>query len=101
LINIPNDRGHDEGIGQVASTEHVVRLTDLIRRRLPDGLAAALGRDRAEELSRIAGASLGWTEARRQDELANFAHETATIYRTPKPLPPEKAPERVHSNDQL
>jgi glycerol-3-phosphate dehydrogenase len=101
LIDIPKDRGHDEGIGQVASTEHVVRLTDLIRRRLPDGLDATLGRDRAEELSRIAGASLGWTEARRQDELANFAHETATIYRTPKPLPPEKAPERVHSNDHV
>lgn len=59
----------------MTSTEHVVRL--------PDGLDAALGRDHAEELSRIAGASLGWTEARRQDELANFEQETATMYRTP------------------
>ena len=67
----------------MAATEHVVRLTDLIRRRLPDGLDTALGRDRAEHLSRIAAASLGWTEAQRQDELAHFERETASIYQAP------------------
>ncbi len=82
-IDAPHHLRRDEGIGQVAATEHVVRLTDLIRRRLPDGLDTALGRDRAEDLSRIAAASLGWTEARRQDELAHFERETASIYTTP------------------
>lgn len=82
-IDAPHHLRPDEGIGQVAATEHVVRLTDLIRRRLPDGLDTALGRDRAEDLSRIAAASLGWTEARRQDELAHFERETASIYQAP------------------
>lgn len=73
----------DQGIGQMAAAEHVVRLADLIRRRLPDGLDPDLGRDRAEELSRIAAASLGWSEARRQDELRHFEEDTARVYGGP------------------
>lgn len=77
----PDEQAMDEGIGQMAAGEHVVRLVDLVRRRLPDGLNPALGRDRAEELSRIAAASLGWSEARRRDELRHFEQDTATVYR--------------------
>lgn len=74
---------HDEGIGQMAAREHVVRLADLIRRRLPDGLDPDLGRSRAEELSHIAAASLNWSDARRQDELRHFADDTARVYPQP------------------
>lgn len=81
MIAAPDEHAKGEGIGQIAASEHVVRLVDLIRRRLPDGLNPDLGRDRAEELSRIAAASLGWSEARRQEELRHFEHDTATVYR--------------------
>ncbi|WP_294926390.1 FAD-dependent oxidoreductase [uncultured Paracoccus sp.] len=80
---IPAPQTHDEGIGQMAAREHVVRLADLIRRRLPDGLDPDLGRSRAEELSHIATASLNWTDARRQDELRHFVEDTARVYRQP------------------
>lgn len=73
-----------EGIGQMLAGEHVVRLSDLIRRRLPEGLITDLGRSRAEELSRIAAASLGWTEERRLQELRDFEDETAFVYACPK-----------------
>ena len=73
----------DDGIGQLLAREHVVRLADLIRRRLPDGLEPDLGRSRAEELSRIAAAGLGWSETRRQDELRHFAEDTARVYPRP------------------
>ncbi|MEG4642631.1 FAD-dependent oxidoreductase [Paracoccus sp. APAP_BH8] len=78
---IPAPETKDQGIGQMAAREHVVRLADLIRRRLPDGLEPDLGRGRAEALSRIAAASLGWSEARRQDELRHFEEDTARVYR--------------------
>ncbi|MFV0301557.1 MAG: FAD-dependent oxidoreductase, partial [Paracoccus sp. (in: a-proteobacteria)] len=74
-----------EGIGQMAAREHVVRLSDLIRRRLPDGLDPDLGRGRAGELSRIAAATLGWSETRRQAELQQFEADTARIYAAPRP----------------
>lgn len=70
-----------DGIGQRISAEHVVHLTDLIRRRLPDGLDPDLGRTRAEELSRIAAAALNWSEDQRQTELQRFEDDTATVYR--------------------
>ena len=69
-----------DGIGQRLKAEHVVHLTDLIRRRLPDGLNPDLGRTRAEELSHIAAAALGWNEAQRLDELRLFAEDTARVY---------------------
>ncbi|MDK8874646.1 FAD-dependent oxidoreductase [Paracoccus sp. SSJ] len=78
---IPAPETHHDGIGQMAAREHVVRLADLIRRRLPDGLEPDLGRGRAEALSRIAAASLGWSEARRQDELRHFEEDTDRVYR--------------------
>lgn len=78
---IPAPESRDEGIGQMAAREHVVRLSDLIRRRLPDGLGPDLGRDRAEELSHIAAASLGWSEARRHEELQHFEVDTTRICR--------------------
>ncbi|PWW01492.1 glycerol-3-phosphate dehydrogenase [Hoeflea marina] len=73
-----------EAIGQLAAAEHVVRLSDLLRRRLPDGLDADLGRDRAEGISRVAAAGLGWSEERRQQELDHFERETAMTY--PRPV---------------
>ncbi len=80
---IPAPETAAAGIGQMAAREHVVRLADLIRRRLPDGLEPDLGRGRAEELSRIAAASLGWSDARRLEELQHFEADTARVYRQP------------------
>lgn len=81
MIPVPDAGDTAGGIGQMAASEHVVRLSDLVRRRLPDGLNPVLGRDRAEELSHIAAGSLGWSEARRQQELRYFEEETTAIYR--------------------
>ncbi|RJE84979.1 FAD-dependent oxidoreductase [Paracoccus onubensis] len=81
MIAGPDRCPEGQGIGQMAAREHVVRLVDLVRRRLPDGLNPELGRDRAEELSRIAAASLGWSEERRQEELRHFESDTARVYR--------------------
>lgn len=80
-------------LDRIIAGEHVVRLADLIRRRLRDGLDPDLGRGRAEELSRIAATRLGWSEARRQEELCHFEQDTAQVYRqlwgdTPIGLPP-------------
>lgn len=73
--------GHDGAdIAQIVKQEHVVRLVDLVRRRLPDGLDPSLGRDRAEELSHIAAAAAGWSDSRRQDELQHFDENTARVY---------------------
>lgn len=80
-IRKPDGLVSNNGIGQMLAAEHVVRLVDLVRRRLPDGLDPDLGRNRAEELSRLAAASLGWSEARRQEELEHFTQDTATVYR--------------------
>lgn len=77
------EAGSDEDIARIAAAEHVVRLSDLIRRRLPDGLNPSLGRDRAEHLSRIAAASLGWSELRRARELQQFEEETLRVYQRP------------------
>jgi len=80
----PHDIRSDEDIARVAQKEHVVHLTDLIRRRLPGGLnPSTLGRDRAQQLSRIAATALGWSEARRQQELQSFAEDTDRVYRKP------------------
>ncbi|HCL3680303.1 TPA: FAD-dependent oxidoreductase [Pseudomonas aeruginosa] len=68
-------------LDRIIDSEHVVRLGDLIRRRLREGLDPDLGRDKAEELSRIAAARLGWSEARRQEELRHFEQDTALVYR--------------------
>jgi glycerol-3-phosphate dehydrogenase len=73
----------DEDVARIVTTEHVVRLTDLVRRRLPDGLNPSLGCDRAEHLSHIAAGALGWTEVRRLQELRAFEEETGRIYRRP------------------
>ena len=67
-------------VAQILRTEHVTYLDDLIRRRLPDGLDPDLGRARAEELSHAAAKALGWSEDRRQQELARFHRETDWIY---------------------
>ena len=51
---------------------------------MPVGLNTDLGRDRAEELSRIAAAGLGWTDMRRLQELQDFEDDTALVYRRPQ-----------------
>ncbi|NVO24769.1 FAD-dependent oxidoreductase [Donghicola mangrovi] len=71
-----------DGIGQRITPEHVVHLSDLIRRRLPDGLNPDLGLARAEELSRITAAALNWTEEKRLDELRRFEEDSARVYQS-------------------
>jgi len=67
-------------ISEIMRNEHVVRLVDLVRRRLPAGLDPSLGRDQVETLSYIAAAAAGWSEARRQDELRYFEQDTSRVY---------------------
>ena len=76
---------HLDDIERIIATEHVVRLVDLIRRRLPDGLNPDLGRDRAEALSHQAAKVLAWSEQRRLDELAYFEANTQNVYRQTPP----------------
>ncbi|MEQ1307178.1 FAD-dependent oxidoreductase [Acinetobacter bereziniae] len=70
-----------DDIEKIIREEHVVRLTDLIRRRLQDGLNPDLGCHRAKELSLIAAKVLGWSETRRLMELAYFDEDTQKVYR--------------------
>ncbi|WP_349974993.1 FAD-dependent oxidoreductase [Pseudomonas sp. WHRI 8519] len=77
----PSIAQNDEDIIRIIKTEHVVTLTDLIRRRLPEGLnPSTLGRDKAQHLSKIAANTLGWTEEKREQELQRFVSDTARIY---------------------
>lgn len=79
-----NDSRNPEDIAQIVKSEHVVRLSDLIRRRLPDGLnPSTLGRDRAKQLCEISAAVLGWSEQRKEQEIQTFLTETDSIYRKP------------------
>lgn len=71
---------NDDDIAQIVLTEHVVSLSDLVRRRLPYGLNDSLGRDQAEHLSRIAATVLNWSEERRIQELQRFEKETNQVY---------------------
>ncbi|MFK0309887.1 FAD-dependent oxidoreductase [Pseudomonas sp. NPDC090233] len=70
-----------DDIARIIAREHVVRLVDLVRRRLPWGLDPDLGRERVEQLSYRAAAVMGWSEARRQEELKHFEEDTARVYR--------------------
>ncbi|MCA4075153.1 hypothetical protein ACF8R4_18065 [Pseudomonas sp. FYR_2] len=74
-------RVDSDDIAAVVRREHVVRLVDVVRRRLPCGLDPDLGRARVEQLSRQVAAVLGWSEARRQAELKHFEEDTARVYR--------------------
>lgn len=74
-------RTSDElNIKDIMRTEHVVRLVDLIRRRLSLGLNPELGRDVAKEISHLAAAAAGWSEARRLEELRHFEEDTSKVY---------------------
>ncbi|MDH5818687.1 FAD-dependent oxidoreductase [Acinetobacter pseudolwoffii] len=66
---------------KIITNEHVVRLSDLIRRRLHDGLDPDLGFNRAEELSLILAKTLGWNEQRRLSEIEFFKENTNRVYR--------------------
>ncbi|MNN08486.1 Aerobic glycerol-3-phosphate dehydrogenase [compost metagenome] len=82
MLVVPSIAKNDEDIVRIIKSEHVVRLTDLIRRRLPEGLnPTTLGRDKARHLSRIVASTLGWSEEKREQELENFLSDTARIYR--------------------
>lgn len=84
MLFSPKPIKNDTDITHLTQTEHVVRLSDLIRRRLPDGLnPATLGKDKAEQLSILAANSLGWTEAHRLEELQHFINDTNNTYYTP------------------
>ena len=72
------DVGDD--VASVVQREHVVRLVDLVRRRLAAGLNASLGRDQAEQLSHAAALAAGWSEERRLEELRHFEEETSRVY---------------------
>ncbi len=74
-------------VTDILRDEHVVRLGDLVRRRLPNGLDPDLGRDGIEDLSHTAAAALGWSETRRAAEVAEFLADTAKIYPGAKTLP--------------
>lgn len=78
---LERERIDPDDIARIARSEHVVRLVDLVRRRLPWGLDPDLGRERVEALSQRAAAALGWSEGRRQDELQHFEEDTARVYR--------------------
>ena len=67
-------------IESIIQNEYVVRLVDLMRRRLRDGLNPDLGFNRAEELSFSAAQILGWSEEQRQQELAFFKENTQAVY---------------------
>lgn len=82
-IRSPRNLVASDDVAAVARNEHVVRLDDLIRRRLPVGLDADLGRGRAEDLSHAAAAALGWSEDRRRQELSRFLSELDRIYPAP------------------
>lgn len=77
----PNNAQNKQEIEHIIQHEHVVRLSDLIRRRLHDGLDPDLGFERAEELSQISADVLGWSETRRHAELAFFKENTYKTYR--------------------
>lgn len=77
----PRNSHNKKEIEHIIQYEHVVRLSDLIRRRLHDGLDPDLGFERAEELSQISADVLGWSETRRQGELAFFKENTHKTYR--------------------
>ncbi|MGE8058879.1 FAD-dependent oxidoreductase [Pseudomonas sp. NPDC089547] len=74
-------RVDSDDIAAVVRREHVVRLVDVVRRRLPWGLDPDLGRERVEQLSHKVAAALDWSEARRQVELQHFEEDTARVYR--------------------
>ncbi|MFU8926287.1 FAD-dependent oxidoreductase [Acinetobacter puyangensis] len=81
MVFKPSNTKNDKDITQIIMNEHVVRLTDLIRRRLPDGLDPDLGHHRAKELSFIIAKVLGWSEQRRLAELDYFEQDTLKVYR--------------------
>ncbi|MFC7091635.1 FAD-dependent oxidoreductase [Halomonas salifodinae] len=72
----------DEKIGSLAREEHVVTLTDLLRRRLPYGWGSDLGVNRLEEISKIAAKAIGWTEARRKHECEEYLKEVSSHFLT-------------------
>ncbi|MCU7220586.1 MULTISPECIES: FAD-dependent oxidoreductase [Pseudomonas] len=78
---LERERVAADDIARLVAREHVVRLVDLVRRRLPWGLDPDLGRQRVEQLSQGMAAALGWSEVRRQEELRYFEEDTARVYR--------------------
>jgi len=69
-----------DDIEKIIVNEHVVCLSDLIRRRLPDGLGADLGFSQAEILSHYSAKVLSWNETQRLDELQRFKLETDNLF---------------------
>jgi len=69
-----------DDIEKIIANEHVLCLSDLIRRRLPDGLGTDLGFSQAETLSHYAAKVLGWNETQRLDELKRFKSETDNLF---------------------
>lgn len=80
MLMKPRVTCNDDDIAHIALTEHVVSLSDLVRRRLPYGLNDSLGRDQVERLSHLTADALGWSEERRRQELQLFEKETSQVY---------------------
>ncbi|MGX5849197.1 FAD-dependent oxidoreductase [Mesorhizobium sp. PL10] len=64
-------------VSEIVRTEHVVSLSDLVRRRLPHGWEPDLGLSVIEKVSRYAAQVLSWTEERRQAECQAYREECA------------------------
>ena len=55
--------------------EAVERLADIVLRRTTLAMAGALNRENLEEIARLAGDALGWSDGRRAEEISATATE--------------------------
>jgi len=78
----PRSSATEKDIENIIQHEHVVCLSDLIRRRLSNGLDRDLGFECAQNLSYLAANCLGWNEAQRLDELKRFKSETDNLFQS-------------------
>jgi glycerol-3-phosphate dehydrogenase len=68
----------------VAAAEGAVTLADVLLRRAPVGLTACLALDCLDVAAQVAGAGLGWDEARRHAEMEAYRTLVAERYAAPR-----------------
>ena len=81
---VDEDRVTPESVRRAIQVEQAVTLSDILRRRLSVGWAPDLGFGVAEEASRLAAATLDWSEDERLAQLAAYRSEVEQSFR-PKP----------------